>query len=291
LEKIALRYIGILAGTAFFFVNFIACGAQMYKVSMEKDFANERMPPQANDPHSPEFGIHAISGWAKVPIKFSTSTELTANQRSGLISAMKTWALAVGRPLFVFGGADVRGGDSFTDLYSSLSDQINGNYLDNNWTKTGKPDAVLATTIWDNTDPGTISTADIRFNSNHYTIHDSLDSEGLRLVGFDPGKEIVDMESLALHELGHLLGLAHMPADNDQYSIMNPSLFIGPGLASRKLSRGDIVRIQRIYGCEGASCDIDALLTMFEQNQKEELTKKPGQQLHAGGATQNSEKR
>jgi hypothetical protein len=268
LEKIAFRYIGILAGTVFLFVNFIACGAQMYQVSMEKDFASERMTPQASDPKSPEYGIHAIGGWSKLPIKFETSAELTANQRAGLVSAMKSWELAVGRRLFVYGGDDNRAGDSFNDLYSSLHDKVNGHYLDDNWAKTGKPDAVLATTIWDNTDPSTIATADIRFNSNHYTIYDSLDSENLKLTSLDPAKEVVDMESLSLHELGHLLGLAHMDAEKDQYSIMNPSLFIGAGLANRKLSQGDITRIQRIYGCEGESCNIEKLMLALEQNQK-----------------------
>jgi hypothetical protein len=286
LGKIAFRYIGILAGTIFLFVNFIACGAQMYQVSMEKDFASDRSPPQTSDPKSPEFGIHAISGWSKLPIQFATSEELSPAQRAGLVSAMKTWELAVGRRLFVYGGDDNRAGDSFADLYSSLPDKVNGHYLDDNWAKTGKPDAVLATTIWDNSSPSTIATADIRFNSNHYTIYDSLDSEGLRLTSLDPAKEIVDMESLALHELGHLLGLAHMDAESDQYSIMNPSLFIGAGLASRKLSEGDIMRIQRIYGCEGESCDIEKLVAKLEQNQKDALAKQSSSQLRAGGSPQ-----
>ncbi len=245
----------------------------MYQVSMEHDYAAERSPPQAADPKSPEFGIHAIGGWANLPIKFQTSTEMSNKQRAGLITAMKTWELAVGRKLFTFTGEDDRIGDSFNDLYSSLKDSVNGHYLDNNWAKTGKPEQVLATTIWDNTDVNTIGTADIRFNTNNYNIHDSLDSENLKLTGVDTSKEVVDMESLALHEIGHLLGLAHMDAEKDKYSIMNPKLFIGAGLASRKLSEGDIIRIQRIYGCEGKSCDIPKLIASMEQNKDLELTK------------------
>jgi hypothetical protein len=236
----------------------------MYQVSMERDIASERMPPQASDSKAPEFGIHASGGWSSLPIAFKVSSEISSKQRAGISAAMKSWETAVGRKLFAYSGEDNRTGDSFKDLYSSLKDKVNGEYLDDDWAKTGKPDEVLATTIWDNADVNTISTADIRFNSNHYLIFDSFDTEGLKLQGGDPSREVVDAESLALHELGHLLGLSHMDAENDQYSIMNPSLFVGPGLAARKLSRGDIERIQRIYGCLGDSCDIDKLLESIE---------------------------
>ena len=76
------------------------------------------------------------------------------------------------------------------------------------------------------------------------------------------------MESLALHELGHLLGLSHVPADTDPYSIMNPTLYIGEGLANRKISKDDIELIQRVYGCEGDSCDVDALFAEMEQKSR-----------------------
>ena len=79
-----------------------------------------------------------------------------------------------------------------------------------------------------------------------------------------PEKEVVDMESLALHELGHLLGLAHVPEETDAYSIMNPTLYIGEGLANRKY-RNDIELIQRIYGCENEAYDVDDLYSQLEQ--------------------------
>jgi len=56
------------------------------------------------------------------------------------------------------------------------------------------------------------------------------------------------MESLAVHELGHLLGLTHVKETEDRFSVMNPSLFIGEGMITRRLSKGDIVRIRSIYG-------------------------------------------
>jgi len=266
LSNFAIRYIATLGTTLFVFTNFIACGAQMYQVSLEDDFAHERTSAASKDPAAPEFGIHAIAGWDRLPIKFRTGDRLSPVQKAGLVKAMKTWESAIGKPIFEFIGKDQREGDSFSDLYSSLNDRVNGHYMDDDWQKTGKPNAVLATTIWDNVDPNTISTADIRFNSNHYMIQDSLDEDGIQLTSVESGKEVVDMQSLALHELGHLLGLAHVPAEQDAYSIMNPSLYIGAGLASRKISRGDIIRIQRIYGCEDQACNVEQLFSMLEKN-------------------------
>ena len=127
--------------------------------------------------------------------------------------------------------------------------------IDKNWDKTDKPNYVLGTAIWSNsTSYSEISSADLRFNSQHYVIGDSL------IVESEGDRQVVDMQSLSVHELGHLLGLAHVSEDVDPISVMNPSLFIGEGLTSRKLSRGDIERIQTIYGCEGQACDIDALI-------------------------------
>jgi hypothetical protein len=245
------------------FKGFVACGAQLYKISLEddngarldgrKDYAvhNVQMP----------YGLHAPGGWTQLPIQFRIGNDLTQEQVKGLQRAMNTWESAVGRKLFSFVGIH-QGitGDSFPDLYSSLNDRINGHYLDEHWSKTGKPSIVLATTIWDN-DPDhqdKILTADIRFNSDYYNIGDSLSGKNAT------NKEMVDMQTLALHELGHLLGLAHIDVGVDSQSIMNPSVFIGEGLANRRLSRGDIERIQKIYGCSADSCNVDKLLAEMD---------------------------
>lgn len=269
MAKFIMRYVGLMGITVFLFVNFIACGAQMYQVSMEDDVSSgQQLSAETKDPKSAVFGIHSPMGWKQLPIRFRVGKKINEVQKQGLISAMEIWETVVGKKLFVYKGKDIKDGDSFKDLYSSLDDSINGNYLDTDWRKTGKSEMVLATTIWNNYDPDTIATADIRFNNAYYSIQDSL-AEGLELTSTGD-KEVVDMESLSLHELGHLLGLSHVDAEHDKFSIMNPSLYIGPGLASRKLSRGDIERIQRIYGCEGAACDIDELLISLEQNEMKE---------------------
>jgi hypothetical protein len=261
LHSITFRYAATVGGLMLFFANFIACGSNFYQVSMENDFDEQNLPAEAKDPASTTYGIHAVGGWKNLPIPFRYGHELNRMQKDALTVAMQSWEMAVGKKLFKNIGTDKQNsGDKFPDLYSSLSDMINGHYLDGNWGKTGKPVSVLATTIWHNTaeDVSAIATADIRFNSENYLIGDSLI---LNSVG---GKEIVDMESLALHELGHLLGLAHVDASVDPLSIMNPQLFIGAGLTSRKISKSDIQRIQTIYGCHGNSCEVEDLVRKIE---------------------------
>lgn len=260
--KIVLRYVLGMSGIGLLFSNFIACGAKMYKVSLDDDVSAQNRTNAAPIPAEP--GIHAPDGWRDLPIVFRTDPNITEAQRVGLALAMQTWETAVGRKLFDFQGQHTKvTGDTFPDLYSSLKDSVNGHYLDKNWDKTGKSKFVLATTIWDNdpADPAAIKTADIRYNDSKYLFGDSL------LLAAVDAKEVVDMQSLALHELGHLLGLAHMEEAVDAYSIMNPALFIGEGLTSRMVSEGDIRRIQKIYGCLGASCDVTKVLATIEKQQ------------------------
>lgn len=257
------KYIGGMGGIAFTFASFIACGTQMYKVSVHEDIdatKTEAAAPHSTDKTHTLYGIHASNGWNGKLIPFRFGKDMSQTQKVHLMAAMERWEWACGKKLFAFDGEDAGvTGDSFKDLYSSLSDNVNGHYLDDNWGKTGKPESVLATTIWSNgLDTSIIAKADIRFNNQHYLIGDSMTLKA------KDNKDVVDMQSLALHELGHLLGLTHIDEASDALSIMNPALFIGEGLSSRAISRGDIERIQTIYGCEGKACDIDGLIHQQE---------------------------
>ena len=265
-----LKYLTVMWTIMIGFANFIACGSQLYQVSVEEDFDEKtaiRSNPDMNDPDADFYGIHATDGWRSLPIQYQFGEDLNEEQRMHLSAAMRIWETAVGRSLFKITGIhEGTSGDEFNDLYSSLDDKVNGHYLDDNWEKTKKPNHVLATTIWHNgSNANVISTADIRFNNSSYIIGDSLINQAT------DDKEVVDMQSLALHELGHLLGLAHVSEEVDPISIMNPTLFIGEGLISRQLSEGDIERIQKIYGCHGDACDVGSVL--------EALGKREGQAL------------
>lgn len=264
------KYLGGVIGIGFIFSSFVACGTGLYKVSVKEDLDTTKMAaanPSSVDKTSTLYGIHAPQGWQKLPIPFRFDPALGENQKVQLMAAMKRWEWATGKQLWSYDGIHTGvGGDSFKDLYSSLGDNVNGNYLDTNWEKTKKPDYVLATTIWSNgADYTTVTKADLRFNNEYYVIGDSFE------VKADGKKEVVDMQSLALHELGHLLGLGHVDEDVDSLSIMNPTLFIGEGLSTRKLAKSDIERIQQIYGCSGDACNIDGLLKAQDEKNWDSL--------------------
>lgn len=280
--SLALKYGTLIGTTVVLFTNFVACGAQMYQVSLREDHNPAQVAEGADDPDSQNFGLHAPGGWDNLPIKFRTGYKVEDTQLKGLQSAMKTWEIAVGRTLFAYEGIHSNvDGDSFPDLYSSLKDSINGNYLDFAWQKTGKSKEVIATTIWTNNNRNSnkIDSADIRFNEQEYAIGDgyTLKKRGTR--------EVVDMQTLALHELGHLLGLAHVESSNDGSSIMNPKVYIGEGLASRSLSRGDVERIQKIYGCQNASCDLDKTVRQISMLANEFSSKSPKKSSSSSSGT------
>lgn len=261
MKAIIAKYTAVVWTLALGFANFVACGSQMYKVSVEDDFDSrtaQKANPEVLDKKSTLYGIHATDGWRKLPIQYRFGQNLNQEQRMHLSAAMTIWETAVGKKLFqIIGIHEGVTGDHFKDLYSSLEDHVNGHYLDADWAKTSKPSHVLATTIWNTEEySNSIATADIRFNTKNYIIGDSLLNQPTDT------QEVVDMQSLALHELGHLLGLAHVDEDIDELSIMNPTLFIGEGLTSRQLSLGDVERIQTIYGCHQDACNTSKVLEL-----------------------------
>ena len=267
---IIIKYFSVLCCVGLFFTNFVSCGLQFYKVSLQEDTVIDA-PYDASDPNSEYYGIHATAGWQKLPISFYVGSnfenqfQLDSNEEmQGLLRAIKTWEVAVGRKLFEFKGVHKNvEGDSFKDLYSSLEDSLDGYYLDENWEKVGKSEMVLATTIWQKGghNHDAIATSDIRFNNDFYIFGDSLTLQ----YDDENAREVVDMESLALHELGHLLGLAHVDEDVDAYSAMNPSMLIGHGLTARGVSKGDIERIQKIYSCQGYACNLDQVIEKLRE--------------------------
>lgn len=246
-----MRYL-ISVGFIFaLFSQFVACGSGFYRVPMKGDAKDSAAEDRG--PGTFLYGIHSAKGW-NLPIRYRLGAAVTEDLQDQFNKAVASWEAAVGKKLFVYEGRHAEHtGDSFVGLRKPLGDEVNGQYITHSWSNTDKAEQVIATAIWNNgVDRDTIVDGDIRYNNEHFVLGDATDED----VTPDGDREVVDMESLALHELGHLLGLGHVSDTEDRYSIMNPQLFIGHGMTSRRLSKGDIVRIQRIYGCAGDACTL-----------------------------------
>ncbi len=247
-RHVLLTYLAVMGLATTTLGGYVACGAQTYRVRVDNDveFKSNTSLGESN-----LFGVHSAKGWTnRLPIHFKTTDSMSTEMVTELKTAMATWEAAIGKQLFTYDGTEAKHGPDFAELYSPLADNVNGHYLDPNWSaSTKKPNTVLATTIWENDahDARYITKADIRYNTETYIL-------GNTLTEFSQGdRTIVDLQSLALHELGHLLGLSHISTEQDRYSVMNPALFIGEGMITRKLSKGDLERIRSIYGVGDAS--------------------------------------
>jgi Matrixin len=196
-------------------------------------------------------------GWGSsynYPITIDISTQIS-NENPSLITqiqnAVNTWNNAIGRNILSLRpGVITYTGNSFPGLYTPLQYPFKALYYDEmlggigGWlNNTGKNSSIIATTIY-NSDGSSILGSDIRFNRDTYVFGDTTTGSNTSTA------YIADMESIALHELGHVLGLGH--AINETDSVMYPYINVGPNNSSfpttvRCLTANDIARIRSIY--------------------------------------------
>ena len=212
-------------------------------------------PPSSGTPYSIKSTTvinKGLTHWPYLPIPMLIDAGMNAQESSALRAAMASWEWATGLTLFRYDGPGTIIDRSVAGFKGVLAAGHNGAYLLDDWSATGKPSQVLATTEYDTAgvDGLSLQHANIFFNRRDYQWIDSMSLTSAAS----------DTETVALHELGHFLGLTHVVAGIDPDSIMNPAISVGRGLSHRRLGRGDIERIQAIYGCAGLACDIDALL-------------------------------
>lgn len=204
---------------------------------------------------------HSPKGWKSEPINIFLDERMDEVQVKAAKNVMSYFNDIVGRDLvIVVGSTPSLGADKA--LFDTLDDDVFGIYFRDKWEVTGKTSVVLGTTIWQNdeSDIKLIKKADIHLNSDCYNITDAM-------LDFPTSyeKEIVDFETLLLHEMGHALGLSHIPASMDRYSAMSPTVFIGRGLQNRRFSESDKALLRNTYNNDDIPSDIAEKFTQNEQ--------------------------
>lgn len=221
----------------------VSCGANTNQHSSHENETTSEISTSSDTKNSVFF--HSGLGWEN-SVSILLHQDADSDLEAQLIIALDTWNQAVGKDILLYSGrsSEKRGGK----LYDSLRDQLTVIYLEPEWkSSTGKSSGVLGTTIWENSSANSevIEKADIILNTEKYSFQDALIDEG---IIEDSNKNLVDAQTVLIHELGHLLGLNHVDSEEDSDSVMAPYTRIGANNYKRDLSDGDISRINEIYG-------------------------------------------
>ena len=135
------RYSSIIFAIGLGFVNFIACDAQMYQISLGGDMDE----PVLDNAHTgtgyrrPYWYPYTLeNGNQRFPcrINFLILSVLVLSKCKLSESSCRSGSV-VGKKIFhLIPQPHEKRGDQFPDFYSSLADGINALYLDNNWVQT-----------------------------------------------------------------------------------------------------------------------------------------------------------
>lgn len=220
-----------------FTLPLLGCGTELAMKSIDDG------PGGATRSYAVVGPIHSPGGWKKT-VQLYVADDAPEIVVEATVAVARTWNEAIGTEILAYEGR--RSPVNRGSLFSVLEDDISMIYYERNWSKTtGKADYVLGTTVWENSGPGNevIYRGDIILNGENFYLQDALGDVEVEERVFD----IVDAESVLLHEVGHLLGLDHVDEQVDPNSVMLPTTPVGWQVAKREISQGDHELINQIY--------------------------------------------
>ncbi|MCY4444192.1 MAG: matrixin family metalloprotease [Proteobacteria bacterium] len=223
-----------------------------------------------------EDGILVAKGWKEFPVKIYLSSEISGVHRTIVLQSIAAWEMATGKKLITIQGVlrtkkdtfgdrdrqlkDGRNVLAFTDLLAGRRHLAHGAFE--------RQGAALISVEGYKVSQGGFSqmygpwvmAGDIYLNGAFFRhIHSRDLSQAERRDYYKILRAVV------IHELGHFLGLGHMNSSEDSRSIMQAEMNHSSDIVV--LSRGDVIRIQKIYGCAGAACHIHRVMRQLERLQ------------------------
>jgi len=178
--------------------------------------------------------------WANnsLPITINVPADHSQEKYDALVNAASTWNAALGFVAIII-QRDVQNNESFSLTNDSLSDSKNGIYDQSTWFSDARNKTqTLAIAVYKFIS-NTIIASDIHFNTEVFFFSVFPDTSGM------------DYETVALHEMGHFLGLGHNSANTQ--SVMYPYASIG--LRRVVLSQDDIDNIRERYEVDQLTLD------------------------------------
>lgn len=183
------------------------------------------LPPQqsCNFVQNPE--LQRVSWHGRLPVRLYLHKSVPSDAYQAIDRAITEYNATLGGGQEVF-KVEARGVDGALDPQRDGYSMI---YWFDTW-DANKPTEQARTTIyWSGSE---IFEADMRINAHNFTFN----------YGTETSFGNVDLDSLVLHELGHVLGLAHNPATG---SVMNVTL--DNGQVRRKLGNVDMSSLKCEY--------------------------------------------
>lgn len=181
---------------------------------------SQKQEPQESCNFVQNSSVQRVSWKDAVPVHLYVHSSFPSQYLPALRSAMVQWEKALGRPLVRDAG--VVGAEN-----APARDGVSGIYWLNTW-EDEKPGEQARTTIY--WEANRIKEADIKINAKNFEY--SLQPDGTK----------VDIESLLVHEIGHVLGLQH---NTESGSVM--ALVLDNGELRRSPAPADVASLKCEY--------------------------------------------